>query len=75
MKGYIEEILLFFIFLLKDVCGQWVNWSGNYFLNFYIIDGNLIDFGEFFKVKVYFFKYYEQLVKCYVVKKNLKNWY
>ena len=75
MKGHIEETLLLPILLSKDVRGQRVNWSGNYLLNPYTIDGNLIDLGEFPKAKAYLFKHYEQLVKRHVAKKNPKNWY
>jgi hypothetical protein len=73
--GMVEKELLLPILLSKDLRGDKLEWGGNYILNPFGANGELIDLEKFPKAKAYLLSHQDILNKRHVAKKNQKNWY
>jgi adenine-specific DNA methylase len=71
----IEKELLLPILLSKDLKGDKLEWGGNFILNPFGGNGDLIDLDKYPKAKSYLLSHKDVLYKRHVAKKNQKNWY
>ena len=71
----VEKDLLLPILLSKDLRGDKLEWSGNYILNPFGVNGELIDLDKFPKAKSYLLSHQDILSKRHVSRQNKKNWY
>lgn len=74
-ESLVEKEVLVPIVLSKDLKNNSFKWSGNYVLNPFTIDGNLISLNDYPKTKEYFESNKELLLKRHVAKKNPLSWY
>ncbi len=75
LKENIEEELLLPAINARDLTGNKKNWHGEYLLNPYNKEGELIDLSYFPKAKSYLEKHKEKLSNRHVTKKNPSKWY
>lgn len=75
LKGIVEEELLLPAINARDLTGNKQNWHGEYLLNPYDKEGNLIDLSCFPKAKDYLEKNKETLCNRHIAKKNPSKWY
>jgi hypothetical protein len=71
----IENELLLPILISKDLKGNELKWSGNYVLNPYQENGDLIDLEKYPKAKNYLITHQDALQKRHVSKKYPEKWY
>ncbi|MEI8048383.1 MAG: Eco57I restriction-modification methylase domain-containing protein [Bacteroidota bacterium] len=71
----IEKELLLPILMSKDLRGDKLEWGGNYILNPFGANGELIDLEKFPKANAYMLSHKDILNKRHITKKNQKNWY
>ena len=71
----VENELLLPILVSKDLKGDKLKWSGNFILNPFKRNGELIDLDKFPKAKAYLLLQQEALKNRHVAKKNPNNWY
>ena len=71
----VEKDLLLPILMSKDLRGDKLEWRGNFILNPFGANGELIDLHKFPKAKVYLESHQDILNKRHVTRKNVKNWY
>lgn len=74
-KNLVEKEVLVPILLSRDLKNNSFNWSGNYILNPFSSDGNLINLKEYPKTEEYFDSNKELLLKRHIAKKNPLSWY
>ncbi len=74
-KRIVENELLLPILISKDVKNNTLKWSGNYLINPFDKNGNLIDIEKFPRTLKYFYSYAEILKKRHVAKKNKDKWF
>lgn len=74
-SGLVENELLLPILLSKDLRGDKLVWGGNYILNPFGANGELIDLDKFPKAKLYLLSHKDVLNKRHVTRQNPKNWY
>lgn len=75
LKGEVEEKLLLPAINARDLTGNKKNWHGEYLLNPYDKDGQLVDLSCFPKAKIYLEKNKTILSNRHVAKKNPLKWY
>ena len=75
LKGIVEDELLLPAINARDLTGNKQNWHGEYLLNPYNKEGNLIDLSSFPKAKSYLEMNKETLCSRHVAKKNPSKWY
>jgi len=71
----VEKELLLPILLSKDLRGDKLEWSGNFVLNPFDANGELIDLDKFPMAKLYLLSHQDILNKRHVSRQNQKNWY
>ena len=71
----VEKELLLPILLSKDLRGDKLKWSGNFILNPFGANGELIDLDKFPKAELYLLSHQDVLNKRHVTRKNQKNWF
>lgn len=71
----VENELLVPILLSKDLKNNSFKWSGNYILNPFSRNGDLINLNQYPKAKRYFNSKKELLAKRHIAKKNPRSWY
>jgi hypothetical protein len=71
----LEKELLLPILMSKDLRGDKLIWSGNFILNPFSANGELIDLDKFPKAKEYLLSHQDILNNRHVTRKNGKNWY
>jgi adenine-specific DNA-methyltransferase len=71
----VENELLLPILISKDLKDNTVNWSGNYIINPFSENGDLIDLEQYPKAKKYFTSNKELLLNRHISKKNPNLWY
>jgi hypothetical protein len=74
-QQHIENELLLPILISKDLKGNELNWSGNFVLNPYQENGDLIDLEIYPKAKKYLITHQDALQKRHVSQKNPEKWY
>ena len=73
--GIVESELILPILTSKDVRNNNLSWGGNYILNPFDANGNLIDLENYPRAKSYFNAQSEILRKRHVAKKSKDKWY
>lgn len=74
-KSFIEKDLLLPIITSRDLKNNQLNWSGNYILNPFDKNGELIDLSKYPKAHEFFEENKEILQNRHVAKRNPKTWY
>lgn len=74
-KSLVENDLLLPIILSKDLKNNELKWSGNYILNPYEVNGNLIELDKYPVAKKYLELNRDQLLKRHISSRNPKFWY
>lgn len=75
LPSKVEKELLIPAINGRDVSGNRLQWSGQYLLNPYKPNGDLIDLEEYPKAAEYLISHREALLKRHVAKKNPGKWY
>ncbi len=75
LQNIVEPSRLLPIVLAKDLRNNDFNWSGNYVVNPFTENGELINLQDFPLLKKYFNSHKELLLQRHVSKKNPKSWY
>jgi len=71
----VEKELLLPILLSKDLRGDKLEWGGNFILNPFGVNGELIDLDIFPMAKLYLLSHQDILNKRHVTRQNQKNWF
>ena len=71
----VENEILLPILTSKDLRGDKLLWSGNYILNPFGANGEMIDLDKFPRAKTYLLSHKDILNKRHVTRQNQKNWY
>lgn len=75
LPNKVEKELLLPALNAKDVSGNRLHWSGQYLLNPYKLNGELIDLEDYPRAANYLISHREALQKRHVAKKNPRKWY
>ncbi len=75
LPSKVEKELLLPALNARDMSGNRLRWNGQYLLNPYKTDGDLIDLEDYPRAAAYLISHREDLQKRYVVKKNPEKWY
>lgn len=71
----VEKELLIPLLISKDLRNNSLNWSGNYILNPFEVNGKLIELNKYPKAQKYFDAHKDVLVNRHISKRNPKFWY
>lgn len=74
-KGHIEDELLVPVINARDLSGNQMCWNGNFFLNPYDNNGELICLDNYPKARLYFEQHKEKLSARHKARKNPSKWY
>lgn len=75
LPNLVEKELLLPALNAKNLTGNQLQWNGEYLLNPYAENGELINLSKFPRVKKYLNFYKEKLSNRHIVKKNNAKWY
>lgn len=74
-KGYIEDELLVPVINARDLSGNQMRWNGNYFLNPYDSNGELICLDNYPQARIYFEHHKEKLSSRHKARQKPSKWY
>lgn len=74
LKGCIEDELLIPVINAKDLTANTFNWRGQFLLNPYTPDGNIIDLNHYPKAQHYLEAHKQELERRHIVRKG-RTWY
>ncbi len=75
LNDNVEKELLLPILMSKDLKNNQINWSGNFIINPFNKNGDLIDLNKYPKAKEYLESNRNLLDKRHIAKKNPNSWY